>query len=532
VKVSLAQINPVIGHLDHNLQMHKVACEKAAKAQSVLIIFPELSICGYPPKDLLTFPHFIRDCKKTVTQLCQYSQEWPQLTIILGTPLQENDSLHNAAVVICNGKWISTYFKRCLPTYDVFDEHRYFTPGTALGTVTVSGTTVGLTICEDIWKLPTTQLVDPSCDLIVNLSASPYELEKLDRRIQLFSTAAKDNQRPLLSVNQVGGNDDLIFDGTSMWFNAKGLLKAVGTSFKGDMMHRDISQDVITITPLFNPINMIENALILGIRDYVQKCGFKQVVIGLSGGIDSALTCTLAVEALGAENVLGVAMPSDYSSEGSISDAQALAQNLEIECIVLPISESYKQLSHAVTPLFTDKKEDHTEENIQARIRGLLLMAISNKSNRLVLSTGNKSELAVGYCTLYGDMNGGLAVLADITKTQVYALANHINRRKPRIPESSITKPPSAELRPNQKDQDTLPPYDILDAIIHAHIEKRQSVSEIIENGFKKETVEWVISAIYRNEYKRQQAAPSLKITPVAFGSGRRFPIAAQPKQE
>jgi NAD+ synthase (glutamine-hydrolysing) len=530
VKITLAQINPVIGDLAHNLALHREACQKAVEESSSLIIFPELSICGYPPKDLLTFPDFINRCQQIISQLCQLSVQWPNLTLIIGAPIQDNHhQLRNAALAIHNGIILSTYFKRCLPTYDVFDEHRYFKPGTSFGSVVVDGKKVGITICEDVWKLPTAQLVDPRCDFIVNLSASPYEVGKLDRRIQLFSTAAKENQLPLLVVNQVGGNDDLIFDGGSMWFNPQGLLKAMGVCFKEDMMHRDTSQEVITITPAFNAINMIENALILGIRDYVHKCGFKQVVIGLSGGIDSTVTAVLAVEALGADNVLGVTMPSDYSSEGSVDDSQELAQNLGISCKILPISESYQTIIDSVSPLFTSNKKDITEENIQARIRGLLLMALSNKSNRLVLTTGNKSELAVGYCTLYGDMSGGLSVLADVTKTQVYDLAHHINTRKHRIPEAILQKAPSAELRPNQQDQDTLPPYDIIDAIIHAHIEKRQSISDIINTGFDKETVEWVINAIYKNEYKRQQSAPSLKITPAAFGSGRRFPIAAKP---
>ncbi len=530
MKVTLAQINPIIGNLTHNLDLHKTACEKAVAESSVLIIFPELSICGYPPKDLLTFPDFIDRCQMTVTQLCELSIHWPELTIIIGTPIQDDENkLRNAALALHNGKIITTYFKRCLPTYDVFDEHRYFKPGNAFGIVTIGTKKVGLTICEDIWQLPSSQLVSPDCDLIVNISASPYEVKKLDRRIQLFSTAAKEIQCPLVGVNQVGGNDDLIFDGGSMWFNRKGLLKAIGLCFKADMMHRNIDQEVITIIPKFNPINMIENALILGIRDYVRKCGFSQVVIGLSGGIDSAVTAVLAVEALGAENVFGVTMPSVYSSAGSIDDSKALATNLEIKCEVVPISAINSRFLSELAPLFKEDQPDETEENIQARIRGVLLMAISNKTKRLVLTTGNKSELAVGYCTLYGDMNGGLAVLADITKTQVYQLASHINQRKQRIPNEIINKAPSAELRPNQTDQDTLPPYDVIDRIITAHIEEKQSVSEIsTQQAIHKETVEWVIQAIYRNEYKRQQSAPSLKVNPVAFGSGRRFPIAAQ----
>ncbi len=530
MKVTLAQINPIIGNLNHNLTLHESACEKAVTGSSVLIVFPELSICGYPPKDLLTFPDFINRCDAAIKQLCHSSQEWPELTIIVGAPVKDKEEqLRNAAVTIHHGKIIATYFKRCLPTYDVFDEHRYFKPGNAFGTIVVADKTIGITICEDIWQLSPSQLVDPICDIIINIAASPYELGKLDRRIQLLSTAAKQTSCHVLGINQVGANDELIFDGGSMWLNRQGLLKAIGLCFKSDMMHRNIDQEVITITPKFNPINMIENALILGIRDYVAKCGFSQVVIGLSGGIDSAVTAVLAVEALGAENVLGVTMPSVYSSPGSVEDSKSLAANLKIPCEVVPISQINSSILNEVAFLFKEYQSDETEENIQARIRGLLLMAISNKTKRLVLTTGNKSELAVGYCTLYGDMNGGLAVLADVTKTQVYQLANYINERKYRIPNEIINKAPSAELRPNQTDQDTLPPYDVIDRIITAHIEFKQSVSEIVtEQKIKKEIVEWVIKAIYRNEYKRQQSAPSLKVTSAAFGSGRRFPIAAQ----
>lgn len=554
MKIAMAQINTTVGALHQNTKTMIQSIEKAKLAQADLIVFPELSITGYPPLDLLDRPRFI---EKNLMCLQEIAQHCTGITAVVGyverNPNPQGKGLYNAAAVLAEGRVVSSHFKSLLPTYDVFDEERYFEPAHQVHSVYLKGLRVGISICEDIWNDsdfwsrqryahdPISTLAQQGMDLLINISASPFHVGKPAQRHAMVTALCQKHQVPAVYLNQVGGNDGLIFDGHSFIRNAKGELLWEGEGFKEDFSIVDlacppaISPDTFeTSAPILrraedltpHDLQHIEDALTLGIQDYLAKTGFQSVVLGLSGGIDSALTAALAVKALGPDKVLGVAMPSMYSSEGSVQDALALAKNLGMRCETVPIAPIYGQYTESLSPIFAGIAEDVTEENLQARIRGNLLMALSNKYGHLLLTTGNKSEMAVGYCTLYGDMCGGLAVIADLPKTWVYALSAHMNRHEEVIPTSTLTKPPSAELRPDQKDQDTLPDYEILDGILEAYIVDLCAPQEIIQQGFDPGLVNWVIGAVNRNEYKRRQAPPGLKVTRKAFGQGRRYPIA------
>lgn len=542
LKVGIAQINPTVGDIAGNLKKMRDFVSLAQQAQVDLTIFPELSIVGYPPMDLLEKESFVTHNLAAVETL---SKQAPKMGIIVGfvkkNPHQPGMPLLNCAGLISNGKLAFTQAKTLLPSYDVFDETRYFQSPRRIRKTLFGNQKIGISICEDIWndkdfwerrlypKDPIKELTGQGVELIVNISASPFAQGKGKLRYQMIQNVAKRYSLPIIYVNQVGGNDSLIFDGGSFVLDAKGRLIVQAKRFEEDFV-------VVDFDHIFNSestfeedeLESLHQALLLGIKDYVHKTGFSKVLLGLSGGIDSSLTCLLAVQALGKENVYGVLMPSPYSSEGSVTDAKKLAHNLGIDYTVVPIGKLFADYNDALAGLFEGKEEDVTEENIQARIRGTILMALSNKFGHLLLSTGNKSELAMGYCTLYGDMAGGLAVISDLPKTLVYRLAGYLNRDKEWIPQIVLTKIPSAELRPNQKDEDSLPPYEILDEILHSYIEENRGKEEIIDQGFDPHLVEEVLEKVDRNEYKRRQAPTGLRVTSKAFGFGRRMPIAQQ----
>lgn len=539
MKIALAQINPVIGDFAGNCHRITTTAREAADAGCQLVIMPELAISGYPPRDLVEHRSFLLQQDQAFHRILTEIQGIAVICGIITKHHGNGKSLHNSAVFFSDGEIITTSHKRLLPSYDVFDETRHFEPGMTSKAVTFQGLRLGITICEDIFNdedaLPSQPyLVNPvdelngqaPLDLLINIAASPYSMGKQQLRRQIFGKLAGKNKTPLLYVNQVGGQDGILFDGSSMAFAADGSLCQLTPSFQENLLIVDsrMSQDEPPEPP--GEIELLHLALITGIRDYLTKCGFSRALVGLSGGIDSALTCALAVEALGADNVMGIAMPSPYSSRGSIDDARQLADNLGITFTIIPIDQMFSAFNNSLAPLFSGRDEDITEQNIQARTRGTLLMAVANKENRLLLATGNKSELAVGYCTLYGDMCGALAPLADVPKELVYELSRYINREKEFIPKNTISKPPSAELAPDQTDQDDLPPYEVLDPILQAYLEDHLSPEEIIDLGYEKAVVEDVIRRIKRNEYKRQQAPPGLKVTSKAFGYGRRYPIA------
>ncbi|MFO7889271.1 MAG: NAD+ synthase [bacterium] len=544
MKITLAQLNPTVGDFKGNLEKIKSCLKTGSNDNSDLIILPELCISGYPPGDFLTHNDFIQKNHNALKSLIKLSEKFPDIAILAGTisspPKSKGNKLYNSAYIIKNSDILFTYHKSLLPTYDVFDEARYFQSGTKFNIFKYKKEAIGISICEDAWNEPTLFAdtyypVDPIAKLnengatvFINISASPFTTQKREIRHKLFKKHSLKYQKPFILVNQVGGNDELIFDGSSMVLNSYGELIELLPAFKEKIKTIDLGQKTQKISfPSPNITKSIHDALILGIRDYVSKCGFSQAVIGLSGGIDSAVTAVLAVRALGKENVFGLLMPSQYSSQKSIDSALKLAVNLSITTKTIPIVNMYNSYIHSLKQFFQDFPEDTTEENIQARIRGNILMAFSNKFNYLTLSTGNKSELSVGYCTLYGDMSGGLSVLADVLKTDVYRLAEYINHTKEIIPHSCITSPPSAELKPNQKDEDTLPAYDILDKILKLYLHQEKSIKEIIKSGIDPDTVKWVITSIKKSEYKRRQAPPGLKISSKAFGTGRRIPIAA-----
>jgi NAD+ synthase (glutamine-hydrolysing) len=541
VKIALGQINPTIGDFTGNKKKIIESARQALTLGAEMVLFPELAVCGYPPRDLLEKPDFVARNQQVIDEI---AQTVPGITIICGfvspAKVETGKSVMNSAAVLRDGAVQFVQSKMLLPTYDVFDELRYFDPAKSQKLLPAGGKQFALTICEDAWNDkhfwhrrlysvdPVDELLHAGGNFVINISASPFHLGKRELRRQMLETIARDNKVPVLFVNQVGGNDSLLFDGSSMVIAPDGRIVTQAKSFAEDLVIFDsdtMQGDMHEQTAVGVPSAYA--ALVLGTRDYVRKCGFKKVVIGLSGGIDSALTAAIAVEALGKENVTGIAMPSQYSSEHSIQDARELACKLGIRFELMPIGAIFDEYRKSLAPLFAGLPESIAEENIQSRIRGGLLMAFSNKFGDLVLTTGNKSELAVGYCTLYGDMVGGLAVIADVPKTMVYDISRYVNSIKPVIPQSTIDKPPSAELRPDQKDSDSLPPYEVLDKILKDYVEDYHTAEQIAaDHGYDERVVRDVIRMIERSEYKRQQAAPGLKITPKAFGVGRRFPIA------
>ncbi len=568
MKIAIAQLNPLVGGLAHNAQKILQAAEGAVQQGVQLLLTPELSLCGYPPRDLLLNPAFVETMQAVLLRLA--IQIPPSLAVLVGTVgvnpaahRRGEKPLYNSMALLLDGQVQKCFHKQLLPTYDVFDEDRYFASGQQSNVLILGGCRIGITICEDLWNEesfwgrrqyavnPIADLAQQSVDWVINLSASPFCQDKQHLREAMLTHMAQTYGLPILYVNQVGGNDDLIFDGRSVAINRAGATVARGAAFSEDLLvleysahTQDFQPGALAPSP---PSGVAElwGALVLGVRDYAQKCGFTQAVIGLSGGIDSALVAAIAAEALGPNNILGVLMPSPYSSGHSVQDAQMLAQKLGIATEVLPIAPLMDTFAQVLSPLFAGTEPGVAEENIQARIRGNLLMAIANKFNRLLISTGNKSEMAVGYCTLYGDMSGGLAAIADLPKTKVYALCHWLNAAdaqtwlqhiKPSltlgqmsiIPESILTKAPSAELKPNQVDQDSLPDYSILDDVLTRYIDQHQSQSEIVAAGHDAATVARVLLMVQRAEFKRRQAAPGLKMTDRAFGTGWRMPIAAR----
>jgi len=544
MRIRAAQINPVVGAIDDNVDRVLAISGEAAQAGLDLVVFPELIVTGYPPKDLLERPAFIDRAQAGIDRIVEATREMGGLGVIVGAPTrsaqQEGKALHNTVLLVCGGRVVFAQNKMLLPTYDVFDEARHFAPAQDNAVVEFGGVPVGLSICEDLWFEPDPwnrrpyacdpiqMLADKGARFIINISASPFSVGKEKVRYALIHNHCVKHNVDFLFVNQVGGNDDLVFDGRSLYVGADGAPRVVFPSFEESIETIDRIAAAPVDYEFEEEIATIHKALVLGTRDYARKCGFDRAIIGLSGGIDSAVTAAIAVEALGADNVVGLAMPSAISSQGSVDDARALAKNLGMKLHVMPITSEVDAYAESLAETFRGREPDTTEENIQARVRGNLLMAFSNKFGYLPLSTGNKSELAVGYCTLYGDMSGGLAVISDVPKTIVYALAHLMNKDGERVPQSVIDKPPSAELKPDQRDQDTLPPYEVLDPILELYIDQQCAVEEIVERGFERATVEWVVGAVRKNEYKRKQAAPGLKVTSKAFGSGRRVPIAAK----
>jgi NAD+ synthase (glutamine-hydrolysing) len=554
VRIALAQINPTVGDFEGNLGKIAAFVERAVALEAELVMFPELATCGYPPADLLEKESFVQRAEETLAAVAAMTKGEGRPVILIGSPMRCEGGLgkhvRNVAAMLADGEVHSIQQKMLLPFYDVFDEQRYFEPAKEQSLSTVKGRAVAITICEDAWNdkmfWPRQMYpVDPVEELmkqwavlpqplsghrlILNISASPYWHDKIAVRERMLGALAKRHHATILMVNQVGANDSLIFDGTSFAVGPDGAVLARAKSFEEDLILVETEPQTAYVTGLPDETVMTWEALVLGTRDYVRKCGFSKAIVGLSGGIDSALVAAVAVEAVGAKNVQGVGMPSEFSSTGSVSDAEMLAKNLDIAFSILPIREIYTQFTSTLEPVFKGSEFGLAEENLQPRIRGSLLMALSNKTGALVLTTGNKSEMACGYCTLYGDMVGALAVLGDVYKTEVYALSRYVNREREVIPENTLTKPPSAELRPGQQDTDSLPPYDVLDPILRAYIEEYCSAEEIAKaQGVDVALVRKVIRLVEISEYKRQQAAPVLKVSRKSFGIGRRFPIAAR----
>ncbi|HTB61695.1 MAG TPA: NAD+ synthase [Polyangia bacterium] len=559
MKIALGQINPTVGDFDGNRRLVLEALAAAEARGAALAIFPELALSGYPPKDLLERPAFIEAARASLEALVA-ARAGGTTAALVGFPERgetaEGRGLYNSAALIDGGRVAHIVRKSLLPTYDVFDERRYFDPATEVAPVSFRGRSLGISICEDIWNDadfwparlyrsdPIETLVRAGAEIILNLSASPFTIEKRHLRPRMLAATARRWRRPLLFVNQVGGQDDLVFDGASLALDAAGQVVARGVEHESDLIVIDVGADS-QIEPLAGALRPLEPsdersalaALALGTRDYARRCGFSRALLGLSGGIDSALVACLAARALGAANVLGVAMPSRYSSPGSLTDAEALARNLGIDFTVVPIEPMFAAYLETLAPALerfappsspraAEAAADLTAQNLQARVRGAILMALSNRQDRLLLSTGNKSEIATGYCTLYGDMAGGLAVISDVPKTLVYRLARAVNAERVVIPEATLTKAPSAELRPNQTDQDSLPPYDLLDAILDAHLVRGLDLPALVAQGFDAAIACDVVRRVQQSEYKRRQMAPGLKITGKSFGPGRRYPIA------
>ena len=537
MKIGFAQINPTVGDLRGNCELIIGAYERLAAAGAELVLTPELSLTGYPPQDLVFKSRFVPENFALLEKLHAQVGESALLVGFVDRNGGRGKPFHNAAALLERGKPIRKMYKSLLPTYDVFDEDRYFEPSTRVEPFEVQGKKIGVTICEDIWTdeylprplydvEPVRALVEQGAEIILNLSASPFRLGAPACRLEMIAAQARTYQRPICYCNVVGGNDQLIFDGNSIAVNASGDSIAQLAAFREDEKIVDTNSiDAIEFREATAEEQLLA-ALSLGLRDYCRKCNFRSAVVGLSGGVDSAVTAVIAVDALGAENVTGVSMPSPYSSRGSIDDARSLARNLGIKFVEIPIAEAFKVFKVQFKDIFKGLPENETEENMQPRLRAMTLMALSNKFGQLVLSTGNKSELSVGYCTIYGDMAGGLGVISDVPKTTIYEFARWINRKGEIIPTSTIEKAPSAELKPNQKDQDTLPPYEILDQILQLYVEENLSARDIIARGFDEKTVRWVQRRVDLNEYKREQAAPGLKVTSRAFGMGRKMPIA------
>ncbi len=547
MRIGLAQINSFVGDIEGNAGKILDYISRAQGEGAEMVIFPELALTGYPPRDLLLKPSFV---ERNLDYLVSIVRKMPPgISALVGciqpNSLPRGKEFYNSVAVVRKGEVLSLHHKSLLPSYDVFDEHRYFEPGPDIALADIDGARIGISICEDLWTIPDVlgrvlyhndpidQLARSGAELIVNVSASPFGLGKGEIRDRLLSGHAERHHLPIIYVNQVGGNDELIFAGASCACDAEGNFLARAKSFSEDLLIFDQPGGSQRIERVPEDIEAVHDGLILGIRDYVRKCGFRNgVVIGLSGGIDSSVVAALSARAVGAENVCGIAMPSEFNSPASLSDAKELAKNLGIRFSVIPIESVRLKFESQLAEAFDGRERDVTEENIQARIRGTILMAMSNKFGHLLVSTGNKSELAMGYCTLYGDMAGGLAVISDVPKMMVYDLARFINRKGAIIPENVLVKPASAELRPNQTDQDSLPPYEILDAILKLYVEQEKSAEEIIREGFDPEVVERVIVTVDRNEYKRKQTSIGLKVTSRAFGSGRRMPIAQGYKQK
>jgi NAD+ synthase (glutamine-hydrolysing) len=539
MKIALAQINTTVGDLAGNAAKIRAAYARGVEAGADLVVLPELALTGYPPRDLLSRENFIAG---NLAQLQQLATLTGKTGLVLGyvgrNEIQPGRAITNSVALLQHGKIVATRNKTLLPTYDVFDEDRYFQPATENLPVEFNGVSIGLVICEDIWndqdfwpnrlyhRDPVKDLLAAGAKLIIDVSASPWSLGKNKVRREMLATLVIKAQCPVVYCNLVGGNDELVFDGASLVYNRKGELIAEGKMFEEDFLTLDLETAAPVVHQCLPEEAKIFKALVLGLRDYAHKCGFKSALLGLSGGIDSALVAVLAVEALGKENVRGVSLPSQFSSQGSLDDARILAENLGIQYDVIPIQPMFQSAKEQLKNVFAGRAEDVAEENIQARLRGVILMGMSNKFGSLLLTTGNKSETAVGYCTLYGDMCGGLSVINDMPKMMVYRISHWINREREIIPAASITKPPSAELRPDQKDQDSLPPYEVLDAILDAYVVECWSVEEIIKSGFDEAVVKRVVRLIDFSEYKRRQAAPGLKVTSKAFGVGRRMPIA------
>jgi NAD+ synthase (glutamine-hydrolysing) len=541
MRIALAQINTTVGDIRGNRERTLEEMEKARRMSAELVLFPELSLTGYPPRDMLGIHGFVDDNIAALREIASLSDRTGAVVgFVDRNTFGEGKEFHNAAALVAEGKILGVVHKTLLPTYDVFDEDRYFEKSRESRVLSFRGRKIGISICEDAWNAedfwprplystdPIRALVEGGADLLVNISASPFEMNKPTFRHNMLLEHVRRHRLPMFYLNLVGGNDDLIFDGNSLAIGSSGNLIAQAGSFQEDLLCVDSDSSSNHAYREGDAIQDVLDALVLGTRDYAYKCGFRSAVLGLSGGIDSAVTACVAARALGTANVLGVSMPSVYSAQASHDDARMLARNLGIEFRVIPIQPLFQEYVGLLSPLFGGRPPDTTEENLQARIRGNILMALSNKFGHLVLSTGNKSELGVGYCTLYGDMAGGLAVISDVPKTVVYQLAAHINRECEVIPRNTLQRAPSAELRQDQTDQDSLPEYAVLDEVLRLRVEEQMSADEIVSRGFDRNTVEEVIRMIHASEYKRRQAAPGLKVSPRAFGTGRRMPIASR----
>ncbi len=542
MRIALAQINYYIGNFENNEKKVIDAIHKAKEQKANLIVFAELAISGYPPRDFLEFEDFINKCNAAIERI---AKECTGIAAIIGSPSENPEvkgkDLYNTAFFLSEGKVISKHFKTLLPNYDIFDEYRYFEPNNIFKTVDYKGKRLAITICEDLWNIgddllyrgnPMDELFKQNPDIIINIAASPFSYDQAEKRKEILLQNVKKYKLPLIYVNHVGAQTELLFDGGCMIINSNGLIADELDYFKEDFMVYDLEIIEELTSPVIkekpSKIALIHDALVMGIKNYFQKLGFKKAILGLSGGIDSAVTIVLAAEALGSENIRAVMLPSRFSTGHSLKDAVGLTKNLNIPYDVIAIEEAFKSFESALKPYFKDLPFNIAEENIQARVRGVILMALSNKFGYILLNTSNKSEAAVGYGTLYGDMNGGLSVLGDVYKTEVFDLARYINREKEIIPKNTIIKPPSAELRPGQKDSDSLPDYDILDKILYQYIELRRGPNELIEMGFDEAVVRKTLKLVNTSEYKRHQTPPILRVSPKAFGMGRRMPIVAK----